>query len=219
MPLLVPTVYDGQIQRKVAQGDLVGGAEVFPPTIATQNITVTGAQLALGLIQRSNGAAGTDTLDTAANILAAMSGGLGNSGIQPGTTFRCRWVQTAAFGITVAATANTGVTVTLGSINASSCKDFLFTWVNGTPATTVLGTTVNGSAVVSGFTAAQLAGVTVGMVVTNAVAGLQGATVIGVNAQTGQLTFSANANATNTTVVAINLSPVLTCQGIGQMLI
>lgn len=219
MALLVPTVYDGQLQRKVAPGDLVGGAEILPATIATQNTTVTGAQLALGLINRSAGAAGTDTLDTAANILLAMSGGIGNVGFQPGTTFRCRWLQTAAFAITVAATANTGVTVTLGTVNASSVKEFLFTWVNGTPAVTVAGTTVNASAVVSGFTAAQLAGVTVGMIVTNAVAGLQGQTVIAVNAAAGTLTFSGNANATNATAVAINLSPVLTCQGIGQGLI
>jgi hypothetical protein len=219
MALLVPNVYDGQVIRKLSPGDLLAGAEVLPATIATQNTTVTGAQLALGLVNRSAGAAGTDTLDSAANILAAMSGGVGNVGIQAGTTFRCRWIQTAAFAITVAATANTGVTVALPTVNASSVKEFLFTWVNGTPATTVLGTTVNASAVVSGFTQAQLAGVTVGMIVTNAVAGLQGTTVIAVNAQTGQLTFSGNANATNATAVAINLSPVLTCQGIGQGLI
>lgn len=219
MSLVKPTVYDGALQRQMQQGDLAAAAEIVPATIATQNTTVTGAQLALGFINRSAGAAGTDTLDSAANILAAMISGIGNQGIQPGTTFRCRWIQTAAFAITVAATANTGVTVSLPTVNASSVKEFLFTWVNGTPATTVLATTVNASAVVSGLTAAQLAAVTVGMVVTNAVAGLQGQTVIAVNAQNGTLTLSGNANATNTTVVAINLSPVLTCQGIGQGLI
>ena len=212
-------IYDGGLQRQVMPGDVVAGGEVIPATIATNAITITGAQLGSGIILRNTAGAGTDTIDTAANIIAAISSGIGAVGVQPGTTWRCKWIQTTANAITVQATANTGVTVNRGTINASSVKDFLVTVVNGTPAQTAFGTTVNGSAVVSGIPYATLSQLTIGMIVTNAVAGLQGTTIIAVNLAAGTVTMSGNANATNATAVQINYSPVITLDGIGQGLI
>lgn len=219
MSLLKSVVYDGFAQRQVMAGDVLCGAEVLPATVATNAITITGAILSLGLIQRTTTGAGTDTIDTAANLIAAFASGLGTTGVPPGTTFRAKWIQNAAFAITVQATANTGVTVTNGTINASSVKDFLVTVVNGTPARNCSGlTTTNASAVVSGFTAADIANVTVGMVVTNAVASLQGTTIIGVNMAAGSVTMSGNAGS-SLTLQTLNFSPVVTVLGVGQGLL
>ncbi len=218
MTVLKSVVMDGNMQRLVAQGDTVAAAEVIPATIATNAITITAAILGGGFIQRTTTGAGTDTIDTAANIIAGLTAGVGLAGIPAGTTFRATWIQNAAFAITVQATANTGVTVTNGAIAASSVKEFLVTVVNGTPAATLVGTTTNASAVVSGLTAAQASLVTPGMVVTNAVSNLQGTTVIAVNIAAGTITMSGNANATAANQ-AINFSPVITVVGIGQKLL
>lgn len=215
MGVLKTVVYDGSMQRQVAQGDTVAGAEVIPATIATNAITITGGQLQGGFIARSPTAAATDTIDSAANILLAVSGGLGTTGVQNGTSFRVRWLVSTAFATTVQATANTGVTVTSGAIAASSWKDFLVTVVNGTPPTTQTGNTTNASAVITGMTAAATAQISTGMIVTNAVNGLQGTTVLSVQQGVG-VTLSGNANATSSFPVAITFSPVVTVAGIGQ---
>lgn len=213
MPLVKPTVFDGSIQRQMFPGDTMAQGEIMPATIVTTAITITGQQLGQGIILRNPAAGATDTIDSAANVVAALSAGLGITSIPNGTTWHCRWIGTTAQTITVAATANTGVTVNRGAIAASSGKDFLVTVVNGTPVQTLAGTTVNASAVVSGFTATQLASLSIGMIVTNAVAGLQGTTIISLNFQAGTVTMSGNANATNTTPVAITFSPVITLDG------
>lgn len=219
MSLVKPTVYDGAVQRQVQQGDTVAASEMLPATLTANAVTVTGQQLSANLIQSTETANATYTLDSAANIIAALTPGPGLVGIQPGTTFRLRHVNNAAFTVTYASTANTGTSVALPTVNASSVKDFLLTVVNGTPPAVIAATTVNASAVISGIPTTQIAGITVGMIVTNAVAGLQGDTVIGVNIAAGTVTLSGNANATNAVAVAINFSPVVSLQGIGQMLL
>jgi hypothetical protein len=216
--LAKPLVIDGGLNRAIFPGDTLVGGEVFPTTIATNAITITGQQLASGLIQRTTTGAGTDTLDTAANIIAAISSGIGTTGVPRGTTWRCKWVQNAAFAITVAATANTGVSVALPTINASSVKEYLVTVVNGTPAQQYQAATTNASAVLSGFTSTQLAALSVGMIVTNVVAGLQGAKIIGIDSGAGTVTMDTNATSTNASVT-VNFSPVITLQGIGQGLL
>lgn len=219
MSVLKPLIVDGQLNRQIQPGDVMAGAEVIPVTIATNAITITGAQLASGIIQRTTIGAGTDTIDSAANIIAAISSGIGNAGVQAGTTWRTKWIQNAAFAITVAATANTGVTVTLPTINASSVKDFLVTVVNGTPGSTQFGTTVSGSPILSGFSQAACAAVSVGMIITNVIAGEQGAKVISVNSTAGTITTDTNATQNNVTAVAVTFSPVITVAGIGQGLL
>lgn len=217
MALLKYASFDGQLLRQILPGDTMAGGESIPATIVTTAITITGAQLMQGMILRNPAAGATDTIDSAANIIAAIVAGLGNVGVPNGLTWRVNWIVTTAQTTTVQATANTGVTVTRGAIAASSSKEFLVTVVNGTPAQTFSGTTVNGSAVVSGFTPAQLALLSPGMVVTNVVAGLQGTTILGINQNAGTITMSGNANATNGAPgVAISFSPVILIEGIKQ---
>jgi hypothetical protein len=59
----------------------------------------------------------------------------------------------------------------------------------------------------------QLSTLSVGMIVTNAVLSLQGATIIGINIAAGSLTMSANANATVVGTV-VNFSPLVTIDGL-----
>jgi hypothetical protein len=214
MTIAKSVIFDGMIQRQVQAGDVIAGGEVVPATDAGTTKTVTAANLAGGIILRSGGAAMTDTLDSAANIIAGMLAGLGATGFQPGTTFRVRYVVSTAFAVTVQATANTGVTVNRGSVAASSFRDFLVTINNGTPVQTFTAYTTSGSAVVSGLTQAQLQQLTPGMVVTNAVNGLQGTTIQSINYAAGTLTLSNTANATAAVPVAITFSPVITVDGI-----
>lgn len=211
-------IYNGSLQQQIQQGDVLAGAEVIPVTIATNAITITAVILAAAFIQRTTTGAGTDTIDTAANIIAGINSGIGLGGIQPGTTWRVRWIQNAAFAITVAATANTGITVVNGTINASSVKDFMVSVTNGTPAAVVTGLTTNASAVVTGMDANETALLTPGMIVTNAINGLQGTTILSVQPGVG-VTMSGNANATAATQVAINFSPTITITGVGQGLL
>jgi len=215
--LVKPMVLDGSFARQVMRGDVVAGAEVIPVTIATNAITVTAANIITGIIQRTTTGGGTDTIDSAANLVAGFQGAYGP--IENGTTFRCKWIQNAAFAITVQATANTGVTVTSGTVNASSVKEYLVTVVNGTPTQTFACVTANGSAILTGLSAAQTALLSPGMIVTNAVANLQGQTIISVQPGTG-VTMSGNANATNAAPgVAVTFSPQVTLVGLGQGLL
>lgn len=215
MSAVKSVIYDAGLQRPIAAGDTLLNGESIPATNANNAITVTGSMLTGGFIARSPTGAATDTIDSAANVIAAIQGGLGNQPVQAGSTFRVRWLVSTAFATTVAATANTGVTVTSGAIAASSWKDFLVTVTNGTPQQTIAGNTTNASAVVTGMSLAQTSALSVGMVVTNAVNGLQGTTIIGVQPGVG-VTLSGNANATSTFPVAITFSPTITVAGIGQ---
>lgn len=205
--------------RQFQVGDVLCGAEQLPATLVANAVTVTGQLLAQSLIQSTETANATYTLDTAANIILALQNIVNVGNIQNGTTWRYRHVNNAAFTVTYAATANTGNTVVLPTINASSVKEFLITVVNGTPAQTFAATTVNASAVLSGLTQSQCAILSPGMIVTNAVAGLQGTTILAVNATAGTVTMSGNANATNTVAVAVSFSPVVSVQGLGQGLL
>lgn len=219
MSMVKPTVYDGAVQRQTQQGDTLCMAEVMPATLTANAVTVTGQQLSGSLIQSTETAAAAYTVDSAANIINALMAGLGLLSIQPGTSWRLKHVNNAAFAVTYAATANTGVTVTSGVVNASSVKEFLITVVNGTPQESVAVTTVNTSPTVGGLTQAQLSVLSVGMIVTNAVAGLQGTLIQSINLAAGTVTLSGNANATNATAVAITFSPVITVLGLGQGLL
>ncbi len=212
--LLKPYLDDGGMQRKIQPGDTVVSGEIFPAAVVTTATTITGAILSSGWYNRALAANGTDTVDTAANIIAAIAQGLGYTGVQPGTAWRFTIYNGAAFTDTVAASANSGVTVTAGAIAASSVKEFIVTVVNGTPTRTVAVVSTNGSAVLTGIATADLAALTVGMVVTSATSGLQGTTIIAINTAGNSVTMSGNANAT--AAVTPTFSPVLTLQGIGQ---
>lgn len=214
MSLAKPVIYDGNLQRQVMPGDLLAGGEAIPATSTSTAVTVTSTLLSQGKYLASPAGGATFTLDTAANIVSGLMAGLGLTGIPNGTTFRYLIIITTAQTGTVAVTANTGCTVTRGAIASNGTKEFLVTITNGTPAQSYAGLTTNASAVVTGFTAAQLANLTPGMVVTNAVNGLQGTTIIGINIAAGSVTMSGNANATATVPVSISFSPTVLIEGL-----
>ena len=214
MSIAKSIIYDGSIQRQLQSGDLLAAGEVIPATSATAAVTLTGALLSLGNYLANPAAPITWTLDTAANIINAISGGLGIGTIQPGTTFRWRAIITTAQTGTVVATANTGIVVNRGALASNTAKEFLVTINNGTPVQTLASMTTNASAIVTGFAPTDLAKLSVGMIVTNVVNGLQGATIIGINIAAGSVTMSGNANATSATPVAITFSPLITLDGL-----
>ncbi len=209
---------DGGINRAIQSGDNIVTGEVFPAAITTAAITISGSQLAGGWVNRTGlGGAGTDTIDSAANIIAAISQGLGLTGLQDGMAFHCTWYNPSANVVTVQATANTGVTVAAGTVNAASVKTFLVTIVDGTPARTFNGIATNASPIITGVSAADVAALGIGQIITNAVVGLQGQTIIGLDISKGTVTLSGNANASQ--AVSVTASPVVTLQGIGQGLV
>ena len=207
----------GGLPRSLCSADVLASMEVIPAAIATAAITITGAQLALGWINRTGlGGAGTDTIDSAGNIITALSQGYG-LGMTDSISWRVSWYNPSASVITVAATANTGVTVTNGTVNAGSVKDFLVTVVDGTLPVVLTGNATNASAIITGVPTSIISQVGVGQIVTNAIVGLQGQTVIRVDIAKQEITLSGNANATQ--AVSLNLSPQITVFGIGQKLV
>lgn len=227
MSLLTPIGQDPQgLARQKFIGDVVLSQEFVPAANTSTALTYTGALLLQSIFLANPGGVATYTIDSAANILAAIApqyaynqnanlpaGTPVYQGIQPGTSWRIKIVNASANAIAVQATANTGVTVNRGSVAASVSRDFLVTVNSGGQAQTCNVATTNGSAVVTGFTTAQLAAMQVGMIVTNAVAGLQGTTILAINITTGSVTMSGNANATNANV-SVNYSPTVTIDGL-----
>jgi hypothetical protein len=222
-----PAVYDPQgLQRITFPGDIVVTNEIVPAANAGTAVTLTGALLAQGIYLSSAASAPTLTLDTAANIVASVAPQFGYNqnaslpagtptyqAIPTGTAFRLRYIQSTAFAATIAATANTGVTVNRGLVAASTSRDFLITVVNGNPAQTFAVNSTNASAVVTGLTGAQLSTLSIGMIVTNAALGVQGATITSINFAQGSVTLSANANAT-AVGTALTFSPVIVVDGL-----
>jgi len=207
--------------RQFNRGDLIVTDEIVPAANVNNAVTLTGAMMAAGILLATPTAAATYTADSAANIVTALapyfgynpsaaspSGTLIYQAIPDNTSFRFTLVNSAAFAITLTPTANTGVTVNRGTIAASSSKDILVTIRAGEPAISIIANSTTGSPILTGLTQAQAAAIGIGMIVTNVIAGLQGATVIGVNQTAGTVTLSANATAT-ATGNTVNLSPVV----------
>jgi hypothetical protein len=220
MSLLKPTVYDNNAsaERLLSIGDVLCQAQVIPAAVATQPLTLLAPAILAGIVLRSNGANSVDTIDTAANIIAAINSVSGGQAVDVGTTFELTYIQSLAFNSTLTATANTGITVTNPITNASSVKKFLVTIQNGTPARTVAAASgTNASPILTGLTDAEVAALTPGMIVLNAVSGLQGTTIIGVNIAARSVTMSGNANAT--AIIAPQFSPRVSFYGLGQGLL
>lgn len=227
MSIVRSAVYDPQGLARIAYaGDLVATNEVVPAANSGTAVTLTGALLSLGIYLSSAGSAPTLTLDSAANIVASLAPQFGYNqnaavpagtpnytAIPNGTSFRFRYIQSTAFAATIAATANTGVTVNRGSVAASTSRDFLITVSNGTPVQTVSVNSTSGSATLSGFSQAQLANLSIGMIVTNAALNLQGQTITSINVAAGTVTMSGNANAT-AVGTSLTFSPVIVVDGL-----
>jgi len=216
MPLVTPVVYDGGMQRRFYSGDLISLFEPAVPATDTTNTTLalTAAMLLnSSTYVRNPAGVSTDTFPTADALITAISGGLGAIGIPPGMSFRWRVINLSANLITGAVTANTGVTLVRGTVPASTTKDFLIIITNGTPLLTCANITpTNGNAILAGFTPAQIAALSVGMVVTNSVANQQGNTIIGVNATALTVTMSGNSN--SGTAASFTFSPTYSVTGL-----
>ena len=224
-----PIIFDSFAERQIAQGDVMGGAETFAALTTVGAGTLTAALLASSLLTRTGPTgAFTDTTDTSANIInqilpnsfvgtGSTLGGVSSSGgVQNGTTWRLRYVNTVAYAMTLAA--GTGVTLgTNPNVNASSVKDYLIQVTNGTPQFIASNcSTTSGSAVISGMTQTQTNQVTVGQLVSGS--GIPASTtVIGITPGSG-VTLSNNATATATGVV-LTFNPTVTITGIGQGLL
>lgn len=223
MSLAKPVVYDGRLQRSMSPGDTLSQGELVQTLTTAQLSTLSGANMLGPLIYSTTAVAAISAVvPSAADLITAASSGLGNSGIEPGTTWRLRVANavaaaTTAAVVTLSATANTGATVTHGVVNCASVKDFLVTVTNGTPAQTYAVNSTSGSAVLTGLTAAQTATLSVGMVVTTNALNVQAATIISVQPGVG-VTLSGNANATSTGT-SLTFSPSYTVFGIGQGLV
>lgn len=222
MGMLAPMVNDGGMVRRLAAGDILVLGE--PPIPATDTTNTTLALTAAMLLNstcycRNPAGVSTDTFPTADALITALNAGIGAANVVPGMTFRWTLINLSANVITTAVTANTGVTLTRGTVaagaagSAAGSKTFLITITNGTPLRTISTvTTTNASAVLGGFSDTDLKNLSIGMVVTNAVAGQQGNTIIGINAASGQVTMSGNSNATGTS--SFTFSPTYTVVGL-----
>lgn len=217
MPLVKPTVFDGgNLERQFSRGDLLAGAAIVPAIDTTNtNLTVTGAMLLNGILRRNPAGVSNENIDTAANIVNALSQGLGTNGVENGTSFVVTWINSSANALTLVAAANTGLTLTDATVLANGVKQVLFSVTNGTPARTVSPvSSTNGSAVLTGFTDADIAALSPGMIVLNAVANLQGQTILGINLAAKTVTMSGNANATSS--IQPQFSPTIAIYGMGS---
>lgn len=225
MSVVKGVIYDGGLQRQALPGDVVAGGETTVALTTVGAGLLTAALLTGGILNRTGPVAGyIDTTDTAANIIAALianypyvapNTGLSSGAAVPnGMSFRFRFINTVAFANTMAA--GTGVTLVLGSIAASSVKEYLITVTNGTPTQVFAANQVTGTAVITGLSQFQTSQLSVGMLVTGTnIAG--GSTIISIQPGVG-VTLSANTTAT-LNLNALTFAPTVTIQGLGQGLL
>lgn len=101
--------FDNTFRPEVITG--LANASTGPGTIATQNGTLTAALLLGGQINHTViTGAGTDTFDTAANIIAALTTALG-AAPAVGFEFTCMVVNTAASALAITFAVAAGVTI------------------------------------------------------------------------------------------------------------
>lgn len=151
MPLARPLVYAGGLPRMMYAGDLLSGGEsITAGAIATAGAgSWTGAAIATGLIRRTGPVGGyTDTLDTAANIIAALAGNLPAADIAPGTSFRLKFINTVAQAHTYANGRGTKSGTGTLTTAASCIHDYLLTILNASPEVSLQGTFTNAAAAV-----------------------------------------------------------------------
>ena len=212
MSYVKPQVRDNGFVRDLINGDVQAAGEVIGTLTTVGAGSLTAALITGFSILSRTGPVGAyaDTVATASDIVAALA--VNGQTPMPGSTHRLRILNTVAFINTI--TTNTGVTLSgTTAIAASSFRDFLITLTNTTPAAIVTGNTTNASAVLSGFTQAQLALITPGMLVTGT--GIAASsTVLGVNLNAGTVTMNNNATAT-AAGISLTFSPTVSIAGIG----
>jgi len=212
---------DNAMFRVANPGDTLATQESPFAITTVGNGTLAAASLLASIINRTGPtAAYTDTTDTAANLMLALSIPVSPVGlvttasplVQVGDTWRLRYVNTVAFAATIAG--GTGVTVTYPTVNASSVKDFLLTCTAGGEQTTATVSQTNGSAVLTGMSLQQTQLLSINQTVTGS--GLSGI-IISIQQGVG-CTLSAAATST-LAINAATFSPSFTMAGIGQSLL
>lgn len=236
--LMRPLSYsDMNVMRNFSLGDVMDTQEQFTALATAGSGTVTAAIIAGGSLKRTGpGGAFTDTFDTPNNILAALSGNgaqvstsqvpafnpsfqsvtFGSLFVQPGqpmpgASFRWLYLNTVAFAMTAAATANSGLTLSTNvNVAASLVRQYLWQIINGTPQSLANCNTTNASAVLTGMTLAQTNLVTPGQSAfgTNLAAS---ATVLSVQPGVG---VTLSGNSTGTGVSAVTFTPSMTLTGL-----
>ena len=137
--------------------DIMGGDTIFagevPNFVATVGDGTWPAAAIVGGILQRTGPVGAyaDTTDTAANILAALTGAGNAADIAPGLTWRFMVRNTVAQANTVAlgVGVHAGTMGTSPNIAASLVREYLFTVLNSTPPVNLVSNTTNGSATVT----------------------------------------------------------------------
>lgn len=213
MPFPKNLVADNGMQRPIAQGDVVPCMDRLP----TVNTTVTtyAVPIAEFLTTIRNRSAATVCNDVLPDAAALIS----NTGpLQNGMSWRQKVRNAGAAAITHTVTANTGVTVTEGVVNATSVKELLVTITNGTPQATIVNvSSTNANADITGLSQAQTDLLSVGMVQVSAVSGQQGNTIIGITPGS-KITMSGNSNATASGLTFV-FYPTYKVEGLGQGLL
>lgn len=213
--LVPPNVLGGNGDRPLTFGDVLATQETVGALATVGAGTLTGLLIARGAVDRTGPVgAYTDTTDTAVGIINAMRGG-GNASaaavnfqplsqqaaFAPGTTFRFLYRNTVAFAMTLAAGAN----VVLGNdtaVAASQVREYLITILTSTDPQTFTGVH-NATTTISGFTASQLAKLSLGMGITGASAGAS-AVINGINPSAGTVLASVASTASSTEGVTFN---------------
>lgn len=216
MSLFQPVGNVQNIARSLQKGDTQTDGSVINIVTGATGQTVTGAQLAGGIITRTGtlGGAANDTFPSAADIIAAVS----SEDKRPSnnTQWRLRYINVAT-GQTITVLAGTGVTLTgTMTIATATWREFLIELVATTAPFIGTGTTTNASASVqmsSDFVNHSTSGPRIepGMLVSGT--GIQaGSTVLGITPE-GLLTLSLTASASGT--VALTFSPRVIITNIG----
>lgn len=208
-----PIIMVQGLQRVAQQGDLLGAAEIIGTLTTIGAGTLTGAVLANSILIRTGStAAFTDTTDTAANIVAALSGSSIDQ-VSPGSSYRLRYNNATVADALLAA--GTGVTLAGNlSIPRLTSAELLIQVTNSTPTSVVPATTVNGTKAVTGMTQAQTSAISIGQLVSGT--GItSGTKVAGITPGTG-VTLDTNATADGT-LVALTFSPTVTITNLTQL--
>lgn len=158
---------------------------------------ISAAGMLAGLIRRTGPVAGyADLLDTAQNLMLA------SPGLSAGDTFEFLFQNGVAFANTVAVAEGAELNGSNTAVAASLVRRYLVTILAHKPRQTYVGSIVNAVATITGLTQQQCDSLMPGMGVSAPAGITAGTTIIGVNSSTGVVTMSANATATNASVVA-----------------
>lgn len=219
-------------ESRIQPGDIAMYGETISTDATAGSSTLTGAQIATGLLVRTAGGAYTSTPDTASNILAALGFlpalggtntqfGAGLTDLSVGATFRHRFINAAAFAMTWNATVPEGLvygssaaSMALGA-TAGIWRDYLWTILNITPRQSL--SVVSNTSTTTTFSSPQPVGtITPGMWLsgTNVTSGTL---VTGVIHGQGTITgFTTSAASTGSATQAWVFSPTVQVNQIGS---